>query len=67
MLVKTKGAVLAEQSAESIAKAMETIIDLPADKKEEMGRQNKLYYEEHFEIRRVAQLIERELLDTKNS
>ena len=67
VLVKTKGAVLAEQSAESIAKAMETIIDLPADKKEEMGRQNKLYYEEHFEIRRVAQLIERELLDTKNS
>ena len=67
VLVKTKGAVLAEQSAESIAKAMETIIDLPADKKEEMGRQNKLYYEEHFEIRRVAQLIEHELLDTKNS
>jgi glycosyltransferase involved in cell wall biosynthesis len=67
VLVKTKGAVLADQNAESIAKAMETIIDLPADKKEEMGRQNKLYYEEHFEIRRVAQLIERELLDTKNS
>ena len=67
VLVKTKGAVLADQNAESIAKAMETIIDLPADKKEEMGQQNKLYYEEHFEIRRVAQLIERELLDTKNS
>ena len=67
VLVKTKGAVLADQNAESIAKAMETIIDLPADKKEEMGRQNKLYYEEHFEIRHVAQLIERELLDTKNS
>lgn len=67
VLVKTKGAVLADQNAESIANAMETIIDLPADKKEEMGRQNKLYYEEHFEIRRVAQLIERELLDTKNS
>ena len=67
VLVKTKGAVLVEQNAESIAKAMETIINLPADKKEEMGRQNKLYYEEHFEIRRVAQLIERELLDTKNS
>lgn len=67
VLIKTKGAVLADQNAESIAKAMETIIDLPADKKEEMGRQNKLYYEEHFEIRRVAQLIERELLDTKNS
>ena len=67
VLVKTKGAVLADQNAESIAKAMETIIDLPADKKEEMGRQNKLYYEEHFEMRRVAQLIERELLDTKNS
>ena len=67
VLVKTKGAVLADQNAESIAKAMETIIDLPADKKEEMGRQNKLYYEEHFEIRRVAQLIERELLDSKNS
>ena len=67
VLVKTKGAVLADQNAESIAKAMETIIDLPTDKKEEMGRQNKLYYEEHFEIRRVAQLIERELLDTKNS
>ena len=67
VLVKTKGAVLADQNAESIAKAMETIINLPADKKEEMGQQNKLYYEEHFEIRRVAQLIERELLDTKNS
>lgn len=67
VLIKTKGAVLTDQNAESIAKAMETIIDLPADKKEEMGRQNKLYYEEHFEIRRVAQLIERELLDTKNS
>jgi len=67
VLVKTKSAVLADQNAESIAKAMETIIDLPADKKEEMGQQNKLYYEEHFEIRRVAQLIERELLDTKNS
>ena len=67
VLVKTKGAVLVEQNAESIAKAMETIINLPADKKEEMGQQNKLYYEEHFEIRRVAQLIERELLDTKNS
>jgi glycosyltransferase involved in cell wall biosynthesis len=67
VLIKTKGAVLVEQNAESIAKAMETIINLPADKKEEMGRQNKLYYEEHFEIRRVAQLIERELLDTKNS
>ena len=67
VLIKTKGAVLVEQNAESIAKAMETIINLPADKKEEMGQQNKLYYEEHFEIRRVAQLIERELLDTKNS
>lgn len=67
VLIKTKGAVLVEQNAESIAKAMETIINLPADKKEEMGRQNKKYYEEHFEIRRVAQLIERELLDTKNS
>lgn len=67
VLIKTKGAVLVEQNAESIAKAMETIINLPAEKKEEMGRQNKLYYEEHFEIRRVAQLIERELLDTKNS
>ena len=67
VLIKTKGAVLTDQNAESIAKAMETIIDLPADKKEEMGRQNKLYYEEHFEIRRVAQLIERELLDTRNS
>ena len=67
VLVKTKGAVLADQNAESIAKAMETIINLPADKKEEMGQRNKKYYEEHFEIRRVAQLIERELLDTKNS
>jgi len=67
VLEETKGAVLAEQNAESIAKAMETIINLPADKKEEMGQLNKMYYEEHFEIHHVAQLIERELLDSKNS
>lgn len=67
VLLKTKGAVLAEQNAEGIARAMEEIINLSKEQKEEMGKQNKKYYEEHFEIRRVAQLIERELLESKNS
>lgn len=67
VLLATKGAILAEQDAASIAKAMEEIINLSSERKEEMGKRNKKYYEEHFELHKVAQSIERELLESKNS
>ncbi|MFA7701024.1 MAG: glycosyltransferase family 4 protein [Bacilli bacterium] len=65
VLLNAKGAVIAGQNAESIAKAMEEIINLSEQQKKTMGEQNKKYYDEHFETRRVAQAIERELLDSK--
>ncbi|MFA5422023.1 MAG: glycosyltransferase family 4 protein [Bacilli bacterium] len=67
ILVTSGGAILAEQSADGIAKAMQEIIALSAEQKEAMGKKNRLFYEENFELRRVAQLLEKELLAVKNS
>ncbi|NCA97100.1 MAG: glycosyltransferase WbuB [Bacteroidia bacterium] len=67
VLTKSGGAVLAEQTAEGIALAMEKVMALSEETKKEMGRANKKYYQDNFELRRVALMVEKELLDTKNS
>ncbi|NCA96046.1 MAG: glycosyltransferase WbuB [Methanomicrobia archaeon] len=67
VLIKSGGAVLAEQTAEGIALAMEKVMTLSEETKKEMGRANKKYYQDNFELRRVALMVEKELLDTKNS
>ncbi len=67
ILIKSGGAVLAEQSAEGIALAMEKIMALTPIEKEEMGKKNKNYYENNFSLRHVTQLIEKELIDVINS
>lgn len=67
ILVQSGGAVLAEQTAEGMAKAMEKVIALSDEQKKVMGQANRQYYQDHFELRRVALLVEKELLETKNS
>ena len=67
VLIKSGGAVLCEQSADAIALAMEKIMGMTPQEKEEMGRKNKNYYENNFSLRHVAQLIEKELMDAINS
>ncbi len=67
VLVKSGGAILTDQNAEGIAEGMEKIMQLSSAQKEKMGELNRRYYQENFELRKVAQLLEKELLATKNS
>jgi len=67
VLLSSGGAILTDQNAEGIAEGMEKIMQLSSAQKEKMGELNRRYYQENFELRKVAQLLEKELLATKNS
>lgn len=67
VLINSGGAVLTSQTAEGIAEGIEKIIGLSDNEKEKMGESNRRYYQENFSLRRVAQLLEKELLASKNS
>ena len=67
VLLSSGGAILTDQNAEGIAEGMKKIMQLSSAQKEKMGELNRRYYQENFELRKVAQLLEKELLATKNS
>ena len=60
-LVEAGGAALADENAESVAKAILAIHNMNEKEKSRLGALNKMYYDSHFSKKRVAELVEREL------
>lgn len=67
VLLNSGGAILTSQTAEGIADGMMKIMQLSRKEKDDMGEKNRRYYQENFELHKVTQLLEKELLDAKKS
>ena len=63
ILVEADGAVFADQSAESLTKAINTISKLTKKDLERFGKNNFLYYQSHLTVEKVTRDIETELLN----
>ena len=61
VLVESGGAALADETAESVSKAILAIHNMSEKEKSRLGALNKMYYDLHFSKKRVAELVEREL------
>lgn len=60
VLEDSGGAFLAEENAESVAKALLAISNLSDKEKARLGKLNKSYYDSHFSLKTVSEQIEKE-------
>ncbi|MCQ3034778.1 MAG: glycosyltransferase family 4 protein [Bacilli bacterium] len=66
LLTKCGGAVFANQEPMDIAHAMETIMEMDENKKAELGKLNKAYYNANLSVDKLTQDITSVLTDSKN-
>ncbi len=60
VICESGGGFLAEENSESIKQAILAIHNLSDKEKEHLGALNRQYYDEHFSLRKVTELIEGE-------
>ena len=58
-----KGSILCDQTAESLAGAIEEFAKLSEQEKEKLGRNNQAYYRSHFSQEYVGSAVNEELLN----
>lgn len=61
ILESAHGAVIAEENAESLAENINAIAKMSPELKDELGNNNRKYYENHFTIKNIVKIIEEEL------
>ena len=62
-LEEAKGSILCDQTAESLAGAIEEFAKLSEQEKEKLGRNNQAYYRSHFSQEYVGSAVNEELLN----
>lgn len=61
VLSQSGGGLLADENAESVAKAITALSNMSDKEKERLGSLNKMYYDSHFSLRHVVSEIEKYL------
>ena len=62
VLNESGGGFIAEENVESVVNAILAVHNLNKKEKDFLGNLNKRYYEEHFSLREVTQLIEKNFI-----
>lgn len=65
LLENAKGARFAGENAQNIAENMDILLNLPDKEKDQLGLNNKKYFEENFSIEKLTQLLVKELNEVK--
>lgn len=65
ILEESNGSFLANEDEESIINAFNSILSLDKEKLDEMGRNNKKYYDSHFDFNSIVDSIESNLMTLK--
>lgn len=65
LLEKAKGSVFAEENAENIAKNIDILCNLSEKEKDQLGLNNKNYFEENLSTEKLVQLLVEELSSVK--
>ncbi|MFA5481330.1 MAG: glycosyltransferase family 4 protein [Bacilli bacterium] len=62
VLIASGGAILSDENPQAISQAMSKMMELSKSEKDRMGILNRQYFDDNYELDKVAQLLEEELL-----
>lgn len=65
LLENAKGAVFAGENAKNIAENIDILVNMSDKEKDQLGLNNKKYFEENFKIEKLTQLLVNELIEAK--